>query len=263
MSLYRMELYKLLHRKICVIAGLIGIGWLMFYFFAFHLQGEAGSIDYGKGWQVFMDIWQLAILTCCVWIILIAAPVFAEESQLRTKSLLFTTERGTRKDIEAKIAAVVCAAIFAYLSVFLFVAGIVGSTFGFSGGEAAAGTVLGYTKAGSSLQSASIGFAALLYLFHGMAAVLGAGAITLFASGLCKNTFYAVVVAFGIYVIPVFIGNLKGIFFKLAIMQPAIASVWFALFEISKDYGTYLALIVVEIILLTAGGYWRYAAKTR
>lgn len=263
MSLYRMELYKLLHRKICVIAGLIGIGWLLFYFFAIHAPGEAGSIDYGKGWQVFMDIWQLAILTCSVWIILTAAPVFAEESQLRTKPLLFTAERGIRKDIRDKIAAVACAAFFSYLSVFLLVAGIVGSTFGFSGKEAAAGIVLGYAKEGSSLQSASIGFAALLYVFLGLAAVLGTGAITLLASGLCQNTFYAAALAFGIYVIPVFMGNLKGIFFKLAIAQPAIAGVWVALFEISKDYGTYLALTAVEIILLTAGGYWCYAAKTR
>lgn len=257
MKLYQMELYKLLCRKICIIAGLVGIGWLVFYFFAVHMPSETGSFPYGKGWQVFVDIWQFGILICSVWVIFMAAPVFAEESQLRTKALLFTAEKGKHRDTGAKIAAVVSAALLAYLIVFLLAAGLVGIAYGFSGKEEAAGIVLGYSREGSSLRFASIGFVALVYWFLGLAAVLVTAAITLFASGLCKNTFYAVAAALIIYVMPVFLGGMGGVFYDIAMAQPAMAGVWLILFSVS-NYENYMAVILAETVLLTAAGYWRY-----
>lgn len=223
-------------------------------------DSEPAAIDFGymSGFKVFMDLWQMTIVFVCIWVMLMAAPVFSEEKQLKTKALIFTSEKGKRSDTWAKTGAVIFIAVLAYLAVFLLIAVLVGSTYGFSGAETAAGIVLGYARLDSSLVFQPIWLVVLLYLLTGLGGVITTAAITLFASGLCKNTFHTIAAALSIYVLPAFLGALGKEFYHIAIIQPAMTGVWMILWQISEIYKIYIPFVLTEAVVFILAGCWRY-----
>lgn len=71
-------------------------------------------LGYAKGWTVFLDMFQMAMIFASILVLTGISPVFAQERQIRTADLLFTARNGKETDTRAKIAASFTLAAFIY-----------------------------------------------------------------------------------------------------------------------------------------------------
>ena len=104
--------------------------------------GKPLQLEYTYGWQVFYDVLGIGCILGMALMLLSLSPVYADESWQNTRHLLFTTKEGKHRDIAAKIAAGMTAAVSIFVVIvlvdFLFVACI----YGLRGGDCFSGQVL-------------------------------------------------------------------------------------------------------------------------
>lgn len=72
-------------------------------------------LAYTTGWKVFVEMLQFGLVLGSILIICVISTVFAEESQTKMLTLIFSTKEGRRKDVTAKIFASFTFTVFLFL----------------------------------------------------------------------------------------------------------------------------------------------------
>lgn len=171
------------------------------------IYGDLASelvLDYYSGWE---DTMYVLMYTYMVWgcvIVILLTPIFSDEYSKRTDALILTGRRGRTICPVAKVIAAYVISLAGSLILLVFFTLLMVATHGVTGFEA-------------SVQLGSLGiFADTPYTFtwgeayaFGCMLWLGATAVLialcLVVSALAKNSFSALVIAFTLFVIPLFI----------------------------------------------------------
>lgn len=238
------------------------------------LMAKAGmpeelDFDYFKGWEALTGTLQFGFLFLCSWIVIMAAPVFAGERQLKMKEIVFTTEHGRKKDVTAKLCAVFTLAFLAGIIMVLTIVLVTGSTYGFSGGEGMRWLALGEPLAYAYRIPAMllpVWQLVLCYTGVGLGAMLVTAAITVLVSAYNKSSFYVAAVTLIVWTLPFLLALIRGIFYWLgASTQPILLIMKDVFYEITgmKIFGFpifyyHLFVMAAELIICTVLGYRRY-----
>lgn len=175
------------------------------------LTGKEIILEYYKGWKVFFIILTIGIILGSILIIFTVSPVFAEESQVRMLSLLFTTKEGRGKDVTVKIAAAFTVSLGIWAGIFLFDLLMCGIVYGFDGLACYNGMALNYLFPYPDRMIPLFEYFVMTVLlcFFG---VLLLSAVTICISACCKNSFHAVIVAALCWGAPVLIAQFTGFY---------------------------------------------------
>lgn len=115
MRLYKMELYKLCHKKLFIIGTLCILTFTLLYFVQ-NIPAKAATSGTDTGWEYFSVNYMLGMVLVSILILCTVSPVFSGETQALVKPLAFTTKEGPAKDIYAKIAASFTVSVFLWLA---------------------------------------------------------------------------------------------------------------------------------------------------
>lgn len=102
--------------------------------------GEDIILEYGKGWEIFLDFIQIGLILGSILTISVISAVFAGEGQTKMLPLLFTSVDGKEKDTIAKIAAAFTVSLGIWLGIVALDLILCGAIFGFDGGDCLIGT---------------------------------------------------------------------------------------------------------------------------
>lgn len=158
------------------------------------LTGEEIVLEYYKGWRAFYMILSSGMILGSILVILTLSPLFAQESQVRTLPLLFTTKEGREKDITAKIAAALTVSFGVWAGILLLDLLLCGVVYGFDGLACYNGMALNYLFPSPDCMIPLPNYLLMIVLlcFLGM---MSLGAVTICISARCKNSFHAVTVS--------------------------------------------------------------------
>lgn len=169
-------------------------------------------LGYAKGWTVFLDMFQMAMIFASILVLTGISPVFAQERQIRTADLLFTARNGKETDTRAKIAASFTLAAFIY-AVFAAAAFVpVKFVYGFDGAACMTGTVV----TGGAVNSAYPVTVKPVWYFTAAAMILGfAALLVLCAAAFCisahsESSFHAFAVAGAVWMAPLLVRIMFG-----------------------------------------------------
>lgn len=195
MSLYKMELFKLCHRKIFILGILVMTGFLLIDYT--ELKGILTHIDemeYGYsqvGWNLFSVDYSVTMMGLGVVLLCIVSTVFSHEDQTRMKPLLLTTPEGPAKDALAKIAATYTVSIGFWLITTLILLLLHIAVSGFSSFTLNAGEMLWHNNSGFKIFAQPLGLYLAEVILLSFLAVLELCAITLAVSAGCRSTFHS------------------------------------------------------------------------
>lgn len=162
-------------------------------------QGKEISLYYTKGWKVFLEIFLLGMILGSITILVGISVVFSQESQIRMLPLLFTTKRGKKEDISAKILASFTVMIGVYIVVMVLSIALCYFIFGLDGAQSPYWLVM-EEKFGLAVPIRKI---VGIVLAASLLALSYLCAVTLCVSAHAKSTFRSVVVATICWVSPV------------------------------------------------------------
>lgn len=213
---------------------------------------------YTNGWEAFLDALQIGMIFASVLIIFSVSVVFAQESQMKTVSLIFTTAEGRRKDIGAKIAAAFTLTIIVYTVVALLCLLLSLCVFGLDGAQVPACLVLPRTvffQAENHVSYIPVAELAFITLLWNLAAVLLLCAMTLCVSAHCRSNFGAVSVAAVLWGLPLldrlFLNGL-GYFFTSC--MPVFLIMTGSVYEsLSWGWGPYMYALILPLLLWCVG----------
>lgn len=162
------------------------------------------TLEYTTGWKVFGELLQFGLILGSIMIICVISGIFAEESQTKMLSLIFTTVEGKRKDTSAKVLASFTITVLLY-------AGITGSAWGLckivydlKGGYNLTGVVISGSMWKTVDKVPFFSYLSVL-LILGMLAFLSLNAITLCISAYQDSMFGAVVATAICWAIPLLV----------------------------------------------------------
>lgn len=223
-------------------------------------QGEV-NFGYTKGWEKFLEIFQMANWLFSLMIMIGAAPLFCEERQNGMRQLIFTTEKGKGVDIKARIAAIFTVTVCGYFFLLLLLLGLCGGVFGLDGSTISIGIVLGinsgYTmiRHGISLSQYGIADFTLLYVVTALGGVLMLTAIVVWISARVDTVAHSLLAAIFSWAAPVvlYITFQSRVLYILALIQPALMSNYGSIVDAAPVYRLRIAAVFV---VMTAGIIW-------
>lgn len=162
-------------------------------------QGKEIPLYYTKGWKVLFETFQLGMILGSITILVGISVVFSQECQMRMLPLLFTTQRGKKEDIRAKILASFTVTIGVYIVVMVLSITLCYSIFGLDGAQSPYWLVMG-ENCGLVIPIREV---AGIILAASLLALLYLCAVTLCVSAHAKSTFHSVVVATICWGVPV------------------------------------------------------------
>lgn len=158
------------------------------------LTGEEIVLEYYKGWRTFYTILPFGMILGSILVILTLSPLFAQESQVKTLPLLFTTKEGRRKDITVKIGAALTVSFGVWSGILLFDLLLCGVVYGFDGLACYNGMALNYLFPWPDRMVPLPDYLIMVVLLCFLG-IMSLGAVTVCISARCKNTFHAVTVS--------------------------------------------------------------------
>ena len=199
MRLYKMELYKLCHRKIFIIGILTIVGVLVTDYG--EINGLLSHIDeigfeYSQaGWTLFDVDYSVTMMILGVVLLCIISTAFSHEEQTRIKPVLLTTQKGPDRDSLAKIAAAYTVSIGFWLitTLILLLLHIIAS--GFSALKLPASDVLWHMSTSFGVLAQPLWLYLLEVILLSFLAVLQLCAITLAVSAGCRSNFHSLCVS--------------------------------------------------------------------
>ena len=195
MRLYKMELYKLCHRKIFIIGMLAMAGVLLIDYG--EIKGLSAYIDeieyeYSQaGWTLFDVDYSVTMMVLGVVLLCIISTVFSHEEQTGMKPVLLTTQEGPNKDALAKIAAAYTVSIGFWLITTLILLLFHITASGLSALKLTAGDVLWHMPTSFGVLAQPLGLYLTEVILLSFLAVLQLCAITLAVSAGCRSTFHS------------------------------------------------------------------------
>lgn len=263
MSLYKMELYKICHRKILWIIGGMMLLWLVVWFHveiitSERIMDENGiPFGYANGWRRFLEFFQFVMMFVSVWLIIALTPLFCEERQMKMCPLIFTAERGKGADIRAKIGAAFTVSLGAFFISFCLTFGVCGLIYGFGGGKMKAGILYPAITSPILKKFSIAAYTGVCYLPKVICAVLILTTMILYISAKWRTTFQTAIVVGMIWFVPVMLedlfrgGEMNPAYFLVSI-QPALLIVTRCVGETWDVYGYQMITI---FLLVIAGVY--------
>ena len=209
MRLYKMEMYKLCHRKIFIM-GILTMMGVLFIDYG-ELNGMLAHIDemeysYSQvGWTLFAVDYSVTMMVLGAVLLCIISTVFSHEEQTGMKPVLLTTQKGPEQDALAKIAAAYTVSIgFWLITTLIFLFFHIAAS-GLSSLKLTAGDVLWHNSAAFDVLTQPLGLYISEVILLSFLAVLELCAIILAASAKCRSNFHSLCVSvlFCIFV-PVF-----------------------------------------------------------
>lgn len=218
-------------------------------------QEEHILFYYTKGWQVLLDTFQVGMILASIVIIIGVSGLFAEESQLKVLSLLFTTQKGKREDIVAKIMAAFTMVIGIYALITILTIGLSHLVFGLDGTECSYNLVIGQ----HSWIKMSIKSVAILVMEMGLLGLLFLGAMAVCISAHCRSSFYSVVFTAVCWGLPVLIRMLfGGIGYVLVACTPIFLIMQSSVIEIISIVGGVVVFVIACSCICVLNGYQAY-----
>lgn len=207
---------------------------------AFEEMGITPNLTYTTGWRVFTEMLQFGFVLGSVLVICVTSIAFAEEGQTKMMPLIFTTEKGRKGDIPAKIAASFTLTIFIFMGIVLIDFVLCASVYGLNGFENISGMVLSESMYKPVYRISFFKYLCIT-LGMGLLALLSLCAITLCVSAYQNNTFSAVIIAAVCWGMPVLLRMFFGGFMRIIQVSMPIFLIMRGI--ISDTYGIwYLAL---------------------
>lgn len=208
--------------------------------------GKIPYLAYTKGWKVFVEMLQFGLILGSIMIICVISTIFAEESQTKMLSLIFSTKEGRRKDITAKVLASLTFTFFIFLCIILSNLILCWVVYGLEGADNISTMVLSDCR-----MQPVLFFKYLIVLVSlNFQAILSLNAITVCVSAHQESSFGAVIIASVCWGLPVLIRIFFGGF--LAIIVNAMP-VFLIMTEIVNDI-YYMSEIIWGINLLLVIG---------
>ena len=199
MRLYKMELYKLCHRKIFIIGILAMAGVLLIDYG--ELNGLLAHIDeigyeYSQaGWTLFDVDYSVTMMILGVVLLCIISTVFSHEEQTGMKPVLLTTQKGPGKDALAKIAAAYTVSIGFWLITTLTLLLLHITASGLSALKLTAADILWHTSAAFGVLAQPLGLYLTEVILLSFLAVLELCAIILAVSAKCRSNFHSLCIS--------------------------------------------------------------------
>lgn len=158
-------------------------------------------LAYTTGWKVFVEMLQFGLVLGSILIICVISTVFAEESQTKMLTLIFSTKEGRRKDVTAKIFASFTFTVFLFLWIVVVDLAMCRIIYGLNGTDNISAVVL------SDSWMQPVLFSKYLAILLGLnfEAVLSLCAITLCISAYQDSSFGAVILSAVCWGMPVLI----------------------------------------------------------
>lgn len=209
MRLYKIELYKLCHRKIFIMGILTMVGVLSIDYG--ELKGMLAHIDemeyeyYQVGWNLFNVDYSVTMMVLGAVLLCIISTVFSHEEQTMMKPVLLTTQKGPGKDTLAKIAAAYTVSIGFWLITTLILLLFHITASGLNVLKLNAGDVLWHISTSFGVLAQPMGLYLTEVILLSFLSVLQLCAIILAVSAKCRSNFHSLCVSilFCIFV-PVF-----------------------------------------------------------
>ena len=210
--------------------------------------GKTPYLAYTTGWRVFVEMLQFGLVLGSIMIICVISTIFAEESQTKMLSLIFSTKEGRRKDITAKVLASFTFTCFIFLCIVLSNLILCWMVYGLEGADNISALVLSDCR-----MQPILFFKYLIVLISlNFQAVLSLNAITICVSAYQESSFGAVIVAGVCWGMPVLIRVFFGGF--LAVIVNAMP-VFLIMTEMVNDiYYNHMSEIIWGINLLVGIG---------
>lgn len=161
---------------------------------------------YTRGWEVLLEMMQLGMILGNIVIIIGASRILAEESQLRMIPLLFTTEKGKKEDIIAKVLAILTMTIAVYIMTCVLSIVLTNMVFGLDGADCLYWSVMGT----HSWITITVKEAVVMLLGMNFLGALFICSISFCVSAYFQSAFYAVTVTAIIWGLPVLVRILFG-----------------------------------------------------
>lgn len=210
---------------------------------------------YTKGWSVLLEMFQLGMVLGSITIIIGVSGAFSEESQINMLPLLFTTERGKKEDIIAKILAVFTLVISVYAIMTALSVMLSYLVFGLDGAESPYWLITGrYGR-----MNITIGKLTIAVLEMGLIALVNLCTIVLCVSSHFRNTFQSVVVSSVCWGAPVLIRMLLGGFGHLLVCStPVFMIMYRSVMETMSVLSVLIVIAVAESVVCVMNGYFSY-----
>ncbi len=216
------------------------------------------------GWDAVMTYSQTVIMLGLLILSILVCRLFPCEYQLKAEAVFFSSERGRKEGVRAKIlAGLIIITVVYWISVLLY-SGIVLSVLGLSGSNCQIQTGLHGWK---SLYNITYLQEYLLTVFGGYIGTLFILCAAMFLSALTRSAVIAVFLPVAVLFLPTFIGNLTSVSGILGLLPDQLLQIGYtaAYFNVYEIGGTIVGAIPILFILypvmLTAlipGMYWVY-----
>lgn len=156
-------------------------------------KGLTPILEYTTGWKVFTELIQFGLMLGSIMIICGISGIFADESQTKMLSLIFTTSEGKRTDIIAKVFACFTTIILLYVGIVGISLGLCNAIYGLNGEKNLTGVVVFGSMWKKVDKVPFLNYLAVI-LVLGFLAFLSLGVLTLCVSAYQDSTFGAVVI---------------------------------------------------------------------
>ena len=199
MRLYKMELYKLCHRKIFIM-GILTMMGVLFIDYG-ELNGMLAHIDemeYGYaqvGWNLFNVDYSVTMMVLGAVLLCIISTVFSHEEQTGMKPVLLTTQKGPSQDALSKIAASYTVSIGFWLITTLILLLFHITASGFSALKLTAGDILWHMSTSFGVLAQPLWLYLTEVILLSFLAVLQLCAIILAVSAKCRSNFHSLCVS--------------------------------------------------------------------
>lgn len=170
------------------------------------LIAEFGDL---AGYRKAMDLMQFGFIFLSIGLVVIFAPIFAEDNANGVKYIISSTEKGKENDYLARVNAAFTITIISFIIMIGIIIGVCGFIYGYQGAEMKVNILYPSTiEAAPELASKSIVFYFMRYLLISLSAVLMLTALLIWISSFSKTIVHAFLGSLFVYFVPIVLENI-------------------------------------------------------
>lgn len=174
------------------------------------ITGKEIVLEYHHGWNVFLDVLSIGMISGSILILFSISAVFANEGQTKMLQLIFTAREGRGKEVYAKIAAAFTVAAVVWLVILSLDLLLCGTVYGFDGLDCYNGMVTSHLLPWRNRMILMRYYIAIAILFSFLG-IFSLCAITMCISACNNNSFHAVELAAVCFLTPVLVAMLTDV----------------------------------------------------
>lgn len=213
------------------------------------------SFYYTKGWKALLEMFQMGMILSSIIVIIGASGLFAEESQIKILPLLFTTQKGKREDIVAKMLAAFTMVFSIYLVITVLSITLCYLVFGLDGVDCSYWLVMG----AYGWLKMPVGRVVICVMEMGLLGLLSLCAIAVCVSAHFRSSFHSVVMVSIVWGIPILLRVFFGGFAYLFVASTPIFLIMYdSVIEMRSVWSVVVAVAVLYSSFCIVKGYFAY-----